>query len=86
MLSKKWRTHSSPSRLSLNPCFAGICSQSEIKNCENYRNQTVLILVLLEYALKAGVESIMNPSVALVLILVLLEYALKGHGCGGQWS
>ena len=53
MLSKKKNSRKTVRKESLNPCFAGICSQS-VFCVFMEKNGLVLILVLLEYALKGG--------------------------------
>ena len=61
----------------LNPCSNGICSASNPQNYGYISEKLVLILVLMEYALRV-VSSKKYPSIeALVLILVLMEYALR---------
>ena len=63
-------------QVSLNPCFNGICSARSSHSrltgiwCE------VLILVLMEYALRAWTHSVIGRNNH-VLILVLMEYALR---------
>ena len=61
---------------SLNPCFNGIYSQSTYKEGES-KVIFVLILVLMEYTLRANPWS-EKEDVAAVLILVLMEYTLRG--------
>ena len=40
--------------ISLNPCFNGICSAREWTNDKYIIDNSVLILVLMEYALRVG--------------------------------
>ncbi len=62
---------------SLNPCFNGICSAREGVETTSM-DVEVLILVLMEYALRAK-EEVSLCKQLLVLILVLMEYALRDY-------
>ena len=61
----------------LNPCFTGIWS-ARLRPGPNYPpfHDGVLILVLLEYGLRA-LQAGGKPNSLIVLILVLLEYGLR---------
>ncbi len=61
----------------LNPCSNGICSAS-IRPQGESDNLTVLILVLMEYALRDCILRSFDHEVV-VLIRVLMEYALRGN-------
>ena len=56
-----------------------LCESSDVKG-DSYSNVAVLILVLLEYALRAHLNVDYSCRVGHVLILVLLEYALRVLG------
>ena len=43
--------------IGLNPCFNGICSAIQCKTSRWYDDATVLILVLMEYALRSQGKS-----------------------------
>ena len=60
---------------SLNPCSNGICSLTVVLTLSSDKNNCVLILVLMEYALWQEQEGC-HYKVCKVLILVLMEYAL----------
>ncbi len=64
---------------SLNPCFSGICAARRFNLNITIRVVTVLILVLVEYALREKFVTAKNKSYENVLILVLVEYALRGR-------
>ena len=61
--------------LCLNPCSNGICSLAKTK-LSGTPTATVLILVLMEYALWLDGRKTRRTAPELVLILVLMEYAL----------
>ena len=61
---------------SLNPCFNGICS-ARYFIFSYYKLSIVLILVLMEYALRGCHGSDIENQESAVLILVLMEYALR---------
>ena len=61
----------------LNPCSNGICSTGIPTTYNTARQRQVLILVLMEYALRDESYSHMYAALT-VLILVLMEYALRG--------
>ena len=63
-------------RTSLNPCFNGICSLRTALWMTWIPVMSVLILVLMEYALWVVFPFYDNVDVTIVLILVLMEYAL----------
>ena len=63
----------------LNPCFNGICSQRRLALLTAKTRRAVLILVLMEYALRAPDEVDWLKRI-FVLILVLMEYALRVRG------
>ena len=60
----------------LNPCFNGICSASNM-SAKEFAEFAVLILVLMEYALRANMLAYQLSKKNFVLILVLMEYALR---------
>ena len=62
---------------SLNPCFNGICSQRILSPMPHVVIPTVLILVLMEYALREDNLAAWLQDWPKVLILVLMEYALR---------
>ena len=64
--------------LSLNPCFSGICAASSYAQCIIPFTKIVLILVLVEYALRDEMKTKIGCKAQVVLILVLVEYALRG--------
>ena len=72
---KRWPVLQSRT-LCLNPCSNGICSTSTGAFTQPKAGAVVLILVLMEYALRAIQECQPHP-LAAVLILVLMEYALR---------
>ncbi len=64
-------------RVRLNPYSNGICSAREVRNLgSRLRFVGVLILILMEYALRAAREG-KNVDYWCVLILILMEYALR---------
>ena len=65
--------------LGLNPCFNGICSQRMLQSTVKFQLISVLILVLMEYALRALHKGCQMARLLSVLILVLMEYALRVH-------
>ena len=60
----------------LNPCSAGLCSPTQ---CSHWVDivEAVLILVLLDYALRRKLQTNESNLSLRVLILVLLDYALR---------
>ena len=71
--------------LCLNPCFNGICSQRRWQLRSTPDNAQVLILVLMEYALRDATKLIALHKTTVVLILVLMEYALRGSDTIPEW-
>ena len=67
-------------RLCLNPCSAGLCSPTFATCVRSTCSGHVLILVLLDYALRPKVICLFRSSTK-VLILVLLDYALRRCPC-----
>ena len=64
----------------LNPCSNGRCSASRF-SLSKIKIVSVLILVLMEDALRAGLV-LLSWMREVVLILVLMEDALRDHLCG----
>ena len=60
----------------LNPYSNGICSTSD-EGSEYHFGIHVLILILMEYALRVVINLSLSLKMA-VLILILMEYALRG--------
>ena len=67
-------------KVCLNPCFVGKCSTSKLSGLANSASEQVLILVLLENALRATIHG-RTHDIQVVLILVLLENALRASSC-----
>ena len=67
------------SRKGLNPCSNGRCSASYQRR-DDISSQRVLILVLMEDALRVATSIDFNKDVRIVLILVLMEDALRVWG------
>ena len=61
---------------SLNPCFNGRCTRTNLPLPLHYQSQEVLILVLMEDALAPFLASCQQENSVEVLILVLMEDAL----------
>ena len=68
-----------PQPVCLNPCSNGICSKSRSTPYKGWMLYQVLILVLMEYALRDFQEQDSFYCLVLVLILVLMEYALRAQ-------
>ena len=61
---------------SLNPCFNGRCTRTDIKDYLKINGAKVLILVLMEDALVRNIQLLSRGWCNIVLILVLMEDAL----------
>ena len=68
----------SPETGSLNPCSNGRCSASLVVGAELCNSEEVLILVLMEDALRGRYYMFYEYDGIEVLILVLMEDALRG--------
>ncbi len=68
-------------KIRLNPCCNGICSaRSCLLFTASKRRVHVLILVVMEYALRASACALTIEWYIRVLILVVMEYALRDYG------
>ena len=74
---QKVTTHYGSGVVSLNPCFNGIWSARRPEGRDGMR-WAVLILVLMEYGLRALQGRLHRHGRQGVLILVLMEYGLRG--------